>query len=126
MKYIKAFEKGIKTDRAIFVGDKVVWCGQDKHDLGAFFTLPTSYNIKNGEICEITQLKTVKKSDLVLYGNYKTVIYAKAKNVETGEPINKVLDANNHRAQYSKDGHWFEFDRFFKSEFDVATSKYNL
>jgi len=106
----KLFE--IKTDRPIHVGDEVIWHNKAH-------TSASSNQANNGDLCIITQLKTIKGE-----------IYAKAKNKETGKPICKIFDRGCRYMPYSEDGHWFEFDRYFKHEEDSWAKelkrKYNI
>lgn len=114
MKYLKKFEK-IKSNRPINVGDEVIWLGKSRDDHGKYYTPPTSSQINHGDTCEITQLKTVKG-----------VIFAKAKNKETGAPIRRLFTENGMMSHSGQDGHWFEFDDYFLHEFDVISRKYNV
>lgn len=109
----KIFE--IKTDRPIHVGDEVTWLGKNEEDYGKYYTPSTSKQANNGDLCIITDLKTVKGQ-----------IYAKAKNKETDKPLRKIFDSGFRYMPYSQDGHWFEFDTHFKHELDMIIKKYNL
>ena len=113
----KLFE--IKTDRPIHVGDDVTWLGKSRENYGKYYTPPASSQINNGDICEITQLKT-----------NKGVIFAKAKIKETGVPIRRLFTENGMMSHSGQDGHWFEFDTYFQHELDSWSKelkrKYNI
>lgn len=114
MKYLKKFE--IKSDRPVHVGDEVIWNGRNREEYGKnSYTSATSHQVNNGDLCEITQIKTIKGE-----------LYAKAKNKETDKYISKIFDRGFRYMPYSEDGHWLEFDKYFKHVLDVTTKKYNL
>ena len=115
MKYLKSFEK-IRTDRLINIGDTVIWKGHNKEKIGKnSYVQATSNQVMQNELCEITKLKTIKGK-----------IFAKAKNKETGKSI--MLNSNGTQSYltHPENGNWIEFDRYFISELDYDTKKYNL
>lgn len=109
LKYLKTFEK-IRSNRPINIGDEVIWIGYDRTDFGKSYAPAESNQAKYGDLCEITELKTIKG-----------VIYTKAKNIKTDKMIRKW----DSKAQYGI-GYWFEFDKHFILEFDYNVRKYNL
>jgi len=113
MKYLKKY-KGFT--RPIFIGTKVVWLGRDAEPVFKnAYAAPHSRNVKNGDLCEITKRKNIKGE-----------LYVKAKNLRNNKPINLLFNSSGNRMQYSRDGSWLEFDKFFELELDQDTKKYNL
>lgn len=113
MKFLKTFEK---FNRPIFVGTEAKWTGRDKEDISpTLYTGPSSRDVNNGDLCEITQRKIVKGK-----------LFVRAKNLKNNKNINLQFDAMFRPMPYNTEGSWLEYDRYFINDFDVTTRKFNI